>query len=118
MQSGVLGGLLGVSRLQLCDGNRWKEAVRVCSDLYSIRSNGIMGPGSIQGNECSFGHFVFVKWPRRTRNVPVFARNPGTKPQRFQSGKRYSQIVAYNRPADYAFHLFICSCFQASDQEI
>ena len=38
---------VGVSRLQLCDGDGWRETVDVCLELFSA------GSGSVQKGNCS-----------------------------------------------------------------
>jgi len=58
--------IVGVSRLQLCDGQQWKERVDVCLELLSTE---IQGPFPVQGQNCSFGMLKFERWPRSMTNV-------------------------------------------------
>lgn len=53
--------MVGVSRLDLCDGNRWKRYVKVCAELFSTatKTSRVATPNSIQMNNCSFGYFEF-----------------------------------------------------------
>jgi len=53
--------IVGVSRLQLCDGQQWKDTVDVCLELLSPRNQ---GPNSAQGQNCSFGMMKFERRPR------------------------------------------------------
>ena len=53
--------MMGVSRLQLCQRNCWKDRVVVCGELFSTatRSMVLGRPNTIQYNNCSFGYFEF-----------------------------------------------------------
>ena len=53
--------MMGVSRLQLCDGSRWRRKVKVCGELFSTAtaSELIDRPNTIQAQNCSFGYFMF-----------------------------------------------------------
>ena len=53
--------MAGVSRLDLCNGNRWRRYVKVCAELFSTatKSERVATPNSIQMNNCSFGYFEF-----------------------------------------------------------
>ena len=53
--------MAGVSRLDLCNGNKWRRYVKVCAELFSTatKSDRVATPNSIQMNNCSFGYFEF-----------------------------------------------------------
>jgi hypothetical protein len=53
--------MMGVSRLQLCDGTCWRDSVVVCGELFSTATaSRLLGrPNTIQFNNCSFGYFKF-----------------------------------------------------------
>ena len=56
--------MVGVADLRLCDGERWRERVKVCLELFSTATAsekvvGAMERNSIQFNNCSFGHIEF-----------------------------------------------------------
>ena len=56
--------ILGVADVRLCDGNMWRESVKVCSELFSTatasdRVVGEMERNSVQGNNCSYGYVEF-----------------------------------------------------------
>ena len=53
--------MAGVSRLDLCNGNKWRRYVKVCAELFSTatKSDRVATPNSIQMNNCSFGFFEF-----------------------------------------------------------
>ena len=56
--------LVGVADLRLCDGDKWKERVKVCFELFSIaavsdRVAPEMQRNSVQGNNCSYGSVEF-----------------------------------------------------------
>ena len=53
--------LVGVADLRLCDGDRWRENVKVCFELFSIseRVAPEMQRNSVQGNNCSYGYIEF-----------------------------------------------------------
>ena len=64
--------LVGVADLRLCDGNKWRENVKVCFELFSTATAtdkvvGVMQRNSLQAGNCSFGFvefkvcFYFVK---------------------------------------------------------
>ena len=55
---------VGVADLRLCNGDTWKETVKVCYELFSTTtaSSGVGGPNernSVQANNCSFGYVEF-----------------------------------------------------------
>ena len=55
---------VGVADLRLCNGNTWKESVKVCLELFSTAtaSPRVSGPderNSVQANNCSFGYVQF-----------------------------------------------------------
>ena len=57
--------LVGVADLDLCDGEKWRESVKVCFELFSTaaaseRVAGEMERNSEQGNNCSFGYVEFT----------------------------------------------------------
>ena len=57
--------MVGVADLRLCDGDQWKEKVKVCFDLFSTataseRVVGEMDRNSLQANNCSFGYVEFT----------------------------------------------------------
>ena len=55
--------MIGVSSLQLCDGDEWKSSVKVCAELFSTatKSNRTSeGRNSVQDGRCSFGYFQFT----------------------------------------------------------
>ena len=56
--------VVGVADLRLCDGDEWKESVKVCFELFSTataseRVASEMERNSVQGNNCSFGFVEF-----------------------------------------------------------
>jgi len=53
--------MIGVSRLDLCNGNKWRRYVKVCAELFSTatRSVRVAYRNSIQANNCSFGFLEF-----------------------------------------------------------
>ena len=56
--------VVGVADLRLCDGDEWKETVKVCMELFSTaaaseRVADEMERNSVQGNNCSFGYVEF-----------------------------------------------------------
>jgi len=53
--------IAGVSRLDLCNGDRWRRYVKVCAELFSTatKSERFGIPNTIQMNNCSFGYFEF-----------------------------------------------------------
>ena len=56
--------VVGVADLRLCDGDKWRESVKVCFELFSTataseRVAGEMMRNSVQGNNCSFGYVEF-----------------------------------------------------------
>ena len=56
--------VVGVADLRLCDGDKWRESVKVCFELFSTaaaseRVAGEMERNSVQGNSCSFGYIEF-----------------------------------------------------------
>ena len=56
--------MVGVADLRLCDGDKWRERVKVCLELFSTatateRVAGPMERNTIQFNNCSFGHIEF-----------------------------------------------------------
>ena len=53
--------MAGVSRLDLCNGKKWRRYVKVCAELFSTatKSDRVATPNSIQMNNCSFGYFEF-----------------------------------------------------------
>ena len=56
---------LGVADLRLCDGEQWKEKVKVCFELFSTAtaSERVAPSGernSVQANNCSFGYMEFT----------------------------------------------------------
>ena len=56
--------LVGVADLRLCDGDKWKESVKVCFELFSTaaasdRVAPEMQRNSVQGNSCSYGSVEF-----------------------------------------------------------
>ena len=55
---------LGVADLILCDGDEWKDKVKVCLELFSTASTSErvapeMERNSLQANNCSFGYVEF-----------------------------------------------------------
>ena len=57
--------MVGVADLRLCDGDQWKEIVKVCLELFSTatasaRVVGEMDRNSLQANNCSFGYVEFT----------------------------------------------------------
>jgi hypothetical protein len=55
---------LGVADLRLCNGETWKERVKVCLELFaSATASERVAPegerNSIQANNCSFGYAEF-----------------------------------------------------------
>ena len=58
------GHLSGVANLSLCDGEKWKERVKVCFEQFSIttasdRVAPEMMRNSVQRNSCSYGSIEF-----------------------------------------------------------
>ena len=56
---------VGVADLRLCNGNTWKESVKVCLELFSTStaSSRVSGPderNSVQANNCSYGYVQFT----------------------------------------------------------
>ena len=56
--------VVGVDSLRLCDGDKWKESVKVCFELFSTatasdRVAPEMMRNSVQNNSCSFGYVEF-----------------------------------------------------------
>ena len=56
--------LVGVANLRLCDGDRWRESVKVCFELFSTATAtdkvvAEMERNSLQANNCSFGYVEF-----------------------------------------------------------
>ena len=53
--------MMGVSGLQLCNVNEWKERVKVCGELFSTatKTDPLGRPNTLQMNNCSFGYFLF-----------------------------------------------------------
>jgi hypothetical protein len=56
--------VVGVADLRLCDGNKWRESVKVCFELFSTaaasdRVASEMQRNSVQGNNCNFGYIEF-----------------------------------------------------------
>ena len=56
--------LVGVADLRLCDGDKWKESVKVCFELFSTAtvSDRVASENernSVQGNSCSYGSIEF-----------------------------------------------------------
>ena len=56
--------MVGVADLRLCDGDKWRESVKVCFELFSTavaseRVAGEMKRNSVQDNNCSFGYIEF-----------------------------------------------------------
>ena len=56
--------IVGVADLRLCDGDKWRETVRVCMELFSTGANSEgeadnMERNSVQANNCSFGYIEF-----------------------------------------------------------
>ena len=72
--------MVGVSRLDLCNGNQWRRYVKVCAELFSTatKSARVAIPNSIQMNNCSFGYFEF--------------RNTETC---YKTGEKYSKIESF-----------------------
>ena len=57
--------MAGVADLHLCDGDEWKQYIKVCAELFSTatRSDRVVDPmmrNSIQLSNCSFGYFEFI----------------------------------------------------------
>ena len=51
---------VGVADLGLCDGNEWKERVKICFELFSTDKVGAVNEtNSVQANNCSFGYAEF-----------------------------------------------------------
>jgi hypothetical protein len=50
--------LVGVADLRMCDGDKWKEKVKACLELFSTAKAGVdaMDRKSVQLNNCSFGY--------------------------------------------------------------
>ena len=58
--------MVGVADLRLCDGDTWKERVKVCMEHFSTataseRVAGEMERNSLQANNCSFGYVEFTR---------------------------------------------------------
>ena len=55
------GLVVGVADLVLCDGDKWKERVKICFELFSTASasDRVMERNSLQGNNCNFGYIDF-----------------------------------------------------------
>ena len=58
--------LVGVADLQLCDGDKWKQRVKVCFELFSTgaaleRVGDKMTRNSVQYNNCSFGFIELIQ---------------------------------------------------------
>ena len=53
--------MVGVSRLDLCNDDKWRRYVKVCAELFSTatKSARVATPNSIQMSNCSFGYFEF-----------------------------------------------------------
>ena len=56
--------IVGVDRLRLCDGDVWRESVKVCVELFSIATSsdrvaGLIERNSVQGDNCSYGYIEF-----------------------------------------------------------
>ena len=56
--------ILTMSNLRLCDGDTWKESVKVCFELFcdgthTCRVDSPTGNNSWQANNCSFGYVEF-----------------------------------------------------------
>ena len=54
--------IVGVADLRLCDGDKWKETVKVCMELFSTGADSVadeMERNSVQANNCSFGYIEF-----------------------------------------------------------
>ena len=56
--------VVGVADLRLCDGEEWKESVKVCFELFSTATaSDRVAPenerNSVQGHNCSFGFAEF-----------------------------------------------------------
>ena len=56
--------VVGVADLRLCGGDKWRESVKVCFELFSTaaasdRVAAEMQRNSVQGNSCSFGFVEF-----------------------------------------------------------
>ena len=53
--------MVGVAGLKLCDGDSWKDYVKVCAELFSTatKSERVAPRNSIQFKNCSFGYFEF-----------------------------------------------------------
>ena len=56
--------IVGVADLRLCNGDEWKESVKVCFELFSTataseRVAPEMMRNSVQGNNCSYGYVEF-----------------------------------------------------------
>ena len=61
--------IVGVADLRLCDGDKWKENVKICFELFSTaaaseRVAPEMMRNSVQGNNCSFGYLEFKVYNR------------------------------------------------------
>ena len=57
--------MVGVADLRLCDGDKWKEKVKIGMELFSTNTNservaGKMERNSLQANNCSFGYIEFT----------------------------------------------------------
>ena len=57
--------LVGVADLRLCDGNKWRDRVQVCFELFSTATATdkvapVMERNSLQSNNCSFGYVEFT----------------------------------------------------------
>ena len=53
--------VVGVADLNLCDGDKWKESVKVCFELFSTAtaSDRVAPENGVQGHNCSFGFAEF-----------------------------------------------------------
>jgi len=53
--------IIGVAGLKLCDGDNWKNYVKVCAELFSTATITAREAvrNSVQFNHCSFGYFEF-----------------------------------------------------------
>ena len=57
--------MVGVADLRLCDGDEWKEKVKIGMELFSTNTNservaGKMERNGLQANNCSFGYIEFT----------------------------------------------------------
>jgi len=53
--------MVGVAGLKLCNGDSWKNSVKVCAELFSTatRSGRVAPCNSVQFKNCSFGYYEF-----------------------------------------------------------